>query len=107
MATTTDDDLEGPPGDKKMPLLDHLIELRQRLIWSALAFFVAFIVCYVFHKQIFTILVAPMNTLPTRIQSRAGAQPNATPARIGPTIGPAAAIAEKCWPSSSCGGIGS
>jgi sec-independent protein translocase protein TatC len=47
-----------------MPLLDHLIELRQRLIWSALAFFVAFIVCYVFHKQIFTILVAPMNTLP-------------------------------------------
>jgi sec-independent protein translocase protein TatC len=64
MATTTEDDLEGPPGDKKMPLLDHLIELRQRLIWSALAFFVAFIVCYVFHKQIFTILVAPMNTLP-------------------------------------------
>jgi sec-independent protein translocase protein TatC len=66
MATTTatDDDNDGPPGDKKMPLLDHLIELRQRLIWSALAFFVAFIVCYVFHKQIFTILVAPMNTLP-------------------------------------------
>jgi hypothetical protein len=45
--------------------------------------------------------------LPTRIQSRAGIQPNATPARIGPTIGPAAAIAEKCWPRSSCGGIGS
>jgi sec-independent protein translocase protein TatC len=62
--TTTDDDNDGPPGDKRMPLLDHLIELRQRLIWSALAFFVAFIVCYVFHKQIFTILVAPMNTLP-------------------------------------------
>jgi sec-independent protein translocase protein TatC len=47
-----------------MPLIDHLIELRQRLIWSALAFFVAFIVCYVFHKQIFSILVAPMNSLP-------------------------------------------
>lgn len=62
--TTTDEENDGPPGDKKMPLLDHLIELRQRLIWSALAFFVAFIVCYVFHKQIFTILVAPMNTLP-------------------------------------------
>jgi sec-independent protein translocase protein TatC len=64
MANTSDDDHDGPPGDKKMPLLDHLIELRQRLIWSALAFFVAFIVCYVFHKQIFTVLVAPMNTLP-------------------------------------------
>ncbi|MFM8678402.1 MAG: twin-arginine translocase subunit TatC [Alphaproteobacteria bacterium] len=55
---------DGPPGDKKMPLIDHLIELRQRLIWSALAFFVAFVVCYVFHKQIFSILVAPMNSLP-------------------------------------------
>jgi sec-independent protein translocase protein TatC len=64
MANKDDDDSDGPPGDKKMPLLDHLIELRQRLIWSALAFFVAFIVCYVFHKQIFSILVAPMNTLP-------------------------------------------
>ena len=30
----------------------------------AFAFFVAFIVCYVFHKQIFSILVAPMNSLP-------------------------------------------
>jgi sec-independent protein translocase protein TatC len=61
---TADEDNDGPPGDRKMPLIDHLIELRQRLIWSALAFFVAFIVCYVFHKQIFSILVAPMNSLP-------------------------------------------
>jgi len=59
MTKATDDDFDGPPGDKKMPLLDHLIELRQRLIWSALAFLVAFIVCYVFHKQIFSVLVAP------------------------------------------------
>jgi sec-independent protein translocase protein TatC len=62
--TTTDDDLDGPPGDKKMPLLEHLIELRQRLMWSALAFFVAFLVCYAFHKQIFAILIEPMNALP-------------------------------------------
>jgi hypothetical protein len=48
-----------------------------------------------------------MKMLPIKIQIRAGSQPKATPARIGPTIGPAAAIAEKCWPSSSCGGIGS
>lgn len=62
--STTDDDLDGPPGDKKMPLLEHLIELRQRLMWSALAFFIAFLVCYAFHKQIFSILIAPMNALP-------------------------------------------
>jgi sec-independent protein translocase protein TatC len=48
-----------------MPLLEHLIELRQRLMWSALAFFVAFLVCYAFHKQIFAILIAPMNALPS------------------------------------------
>ncbi|MBL8697451.1 MAG: twin-arginine translocase subunit TatC [Alphaproteobacteria bacterium] len=47
-----------------MPLLEHLIELRQRLIWSALAFFVCFVVAYVFHKEIFSVLVAPMNKLP-------------------------------------------
>ena len=39
--TATDDDYDGPPGDKKMPLLEHLIELRSRLMWSALAFFIA------------------------------------------------------------------
>jgi hypothetical protein len=49
----------------------------------------------------------PMKMLPRRIQSSAGSQPNATPAKIGPTIGPAAAMAEKCCPSRSCGGIGS
>ena len=38
-----------------------------------------------------------MKILPTRIQISAGNQPNITPARMGPTIGPAAAIAEKCW----------
>ena len=32
----------------------------------------------------------PMKTLPMRIQSKAGSQPKNTPARIGPTIGPAA-----------------
>lgn len=57
---TAEDDLDG----SRMPLLDHLIELRQRLIWSALAFFVCFIVAYVFHKEIFSVLVAPMNKLP-------------------------------------------
>ena len=48
----------------------------------------------------------PMKIEPTRIQSSAGSQPNITPARIGPTIGPAAAIAEKCWLSRNFGSIG-
>jgi hypothetical protein len=40
---------------------------------------------------------APMNTTPTVIHSSAGNQPNCWQARIGPAMGPAAAIAEKCW----------
>jgi sec-independent protein translocase protein TatC len=45
--------------DKPQPLLDHLIELRTRLIWAVGAFFVAFLVCFFFAKQIFNVLVQP------------------------------------------------
>src|SRR5215475_12888795 len=43
----------------KAPLLDHLIELRSRLIKALLAFGVAFIVCFFFAKQIYNFLVWP------------------------------------------------
>jgi sec-independent protein translocase protein TatC len=66
MATAaTDDEDDGPPGDKKMPLIEHLIELRQRLIWAIAAYALCFIVIFIFfHKPIFGILVKPMNALP-------------------------------------------
>jgi sec-independent protein translocase protein TatC len=41
------------------PLIDHLIELRSRLIWSIGGFFVAFLVCFFFAKQLFNLLVIP------------------------------------------------
>lgn len=44
----------------RAPLLDHLIELRQRLIWSLLAFVVAFFVCYAFAEQIYGFLTHPL-----------------------------------------------
>jgi sec-independent protein translocase protein TatC len=46
--------------DKKMPLLEHLVELRRRLIYSALAFIAAFLVCYHFAPDIFAFLVRPL-----------------------------------------------
>ena len=41
------------------PLLEHLIELRRRLIWAILAFFIAFVVCFAFAKHLFNLLVLP------------------------------------------------
>ncbi|MCK5933151.1 MAG: twin-arginine translocase subunit TatC [Fulvimarina manganoxydans] len=41
------------------PLIEHLIELRKRLIWSILGFFIAFVFCFFFAKGIFNLLVIP------------------------------------------------
>ncbi len=46
--------------DKPMPLLEHLIELRSRLMWSLGAFLLAFLVCYFFSKQIYSFLAQPL-----------------------------------------------
>src|ERR1700750_1685395 len=43
----------------KAPLLDHLIELRSRLIKALLGFGIAFIFCFFFAKQIYNVLVWP------------------------------------------------
>jgi sec-independent protein translocase protein TatC len=49
--------------DSKMPLLDHLIELRTRLMYSILAIFIAFLVCYFFSPSIYAFLVRPLANL--------------------------------------------
>ena len=46
--------------DTKLPLLDHLIELRRRLLWSFLALAIAFGVCFYFARPIFAVLVQPL-----------------------------------------------
>lgn len=46
--------------ETKTPLLEHLVELRKRLLWSFVALAGAFFVCLYFSKQIFTILVQPL-----------------------------------------------
>ncbi|MER0239646.1 twin-arginine translocase subunit TatC [Fulvimarina sp. MAC8] len=44
------------------PLIEHLIELRQRLVRSIIGFFLAFIVCFFFAKELFNLLVVPYQT---------------------------------------------
>ena len=51
--------MSGDIDDKPQPLIEHLIELRARLIWAVGAFFVAFLVCFYFAKQLFNVLVQP------------------------------------------------
>ena len=44
----------------KAPLLEHLVELRSRLVKSLIAFMVAFIICFFFAKSIYGFLVQPL-----------------------------------------------
>lgn len=51
----TDQDIEA----SKAPLIEHLIELRRRLVWALLAIFLAFLVCFWFAKPIYNFLLWP------------------------------------------------
>ncbi|RCK24821.1 preprotein translocase subunit TatC [Thalassospira profundimaris] len=46
--------------DKQMPIMEHLIELRNRLTWAVLALFITFAVCYYFVEDIYGFLVRPL-----------------------------------------------
>jgi sec-independent protein translocase protein TatC len=53
--TTADDEIEA----SRAPLIDHLIELRSRLIRALIAFVVMFFVCFAGAKYIYNVLVWP------------------------------------------------
>jgi sec-independent protein translocase protein TatC len=53
-------DEEDTIDDKPMPLLDHLIELRMRLIWSMVAFVICFVGAYYFANDIYSFLARPL-----------------------------------------------
>ena len=44
----------------RMPLIDHLVELRQRLMYSLVALLVSFVGCYYYSGQIYDFLVEPL-----------------------------------------------
>jgi sec-independent protein translocase protein TatC len=55
-----DDDKEAELEAGRMPLIEHLIELRNRLMWSAAAILLAFLVCYQFKVSIYRFLAYPL-----------------------------------------------
>ena len=46
--------------DSRAPLISHLIELRDRLKWAVVFFFIAFCFCYYFATDIYKFLVNPL-----------------------------------------------
>jgi len=46
--------------DSTAPLLDHLIELRSRLLKCVIALFLGFVLCFSFSEQLFAVLVHPL-----------------------------------------------
>ena len=46
--------------DTKAPLLDHLIELRRRLLWVVATLILTFFACLAFARPIFAVLVQPL-----------------------------------------------
>lgn len=59
----TTDTVDDNPDDKKMPLMEHLIELRKRLVWSLAAFALCFVIAFVFANPIFDFLTRPLATI--------------------------------------------
>ena len=51
----SDDDIEA----SRAPLIDHLIELRGRLVRAMIAVVIAFVFCFFFAKQIYNVLLIP------------------------------------------------
>ena len=52
---TDEDEIEA----SKAPLMEHLLELRRRLMWSMLAVLIAFLVCFWFARPIYNLLLWP------------------------------------------------
>ena len=58
----------------KMPLLGHLIELRQRMLYAVIALFVAFLFCFYFAQELFDFLVQPLADLLIEREGTRGAR---------------------------------
>jgi sec-independent protein translocase protein TatC len=56
----------------RAPLLDHLVELRQRLIVSIIAVFAGFIICFYFSEPLFKFLLRPFSIAAQLLAVRQG-----------------------------------
>ncbi len=59
MVDATENDEVDEIEQSRAPLVEHLIELRQRLLKGIIALGIAFVICFFFAKDIFNILLVP------------------------------------------------
>ena len=45
----------------KAPLMEHLVELRKRLIWALVGFAICFVICFIFSNKILEFLIRPLH----------------------------------------------
>ena len=48
---------------EEMSLIDHITELRKRLLWSFFYIGIVFVICFYFAEQLFSFLAAPLINL--------------------------------------------
>lgn len=63
---------EDPIHDQPMPLIEHLLELRRRLLWAGAAFILCFALCYHYAGDIYLFLARPLG----EIMRQQGEQPH-------------------------------
>ncbi len=83
MSATDDDEIEA----SRAPLLDHLVELRSRLIVCAIALFAAFVLCFFFAQQIFIVMLHPYTVAQAMQAIRSKAPPQAESGVLGALMG--------------------
>jgi sec-independent protein translocase protein TatC len=68
-----------PSDEARMTFIEHLTELRTRIIYSAVAIFVAFLICYAFSNQLFEVIRRPLMPLEKQAKQAPAENKDAAP----------------------------
>jgi len=68
MTEKIETDVEDEVEASRAPLMEHLIELRTRLIRLVIALIIGFVVCFVFAEQIYNFLLVPFEDAAARVR---------------------------------------
>lgn len=61
MISNTSEDYDNPEQQRLMPLVEHLLELRRRLLVTIAVFLFTFFVCFYFAENIYSLLIHPLS----------------------------------------------